>query len=137
MRRGQVGLPVESGSGTGGRGRPRQAGPACRWAAGEEAEAGWAGKEEGKRAGVRFPGLREEKEKREEGLGQAENELGKGKRFGIFLRRNKHIQLKFEFKEFKFKLKSKQIDNAMQHECNTNKKTLFNLEKQPIFIFLY
>ena len=46
-----------------GRGRPRQAGPSCRWAAGEEAEAGWAGKEEGKRAGVRFPGPREEKEK--------------------------------------------------------------------------
>ena len=76
----------ESPSPSRGRGRPRQAGPACRWAAGEEAEAGWAGKEEGKRAGVRFPGPREEKEK-EEGLGRAENELGKRKRFCIFLRR--------------------------------------------------
>ena len=105
-RRGAVGL-CKSPSSSRARGRPRQAGPTCRWAAGEEAKAGWAGKEEGKRAGVRFPRLREEKEKREEGLGQAENELGKGKRFGIFLRRNKHIQLKFEFKEFKFKLKPK------------------------------
>ena len=82
-------------------------------------------------------GLRERRRKRVERLGRAENELGKRKRFGIFLRRNKHIQLKFEFKEFKFKLKPKQIDNALQHDCNTNKKTLFNLEKQPIFIFLY
>ena len=51
---------------------------------------------------------RGKKRKREEGLGRAENELGKRKRFGIFLRRNKHIQLKFEFKEFKFKLNNKQ-----------------------------
>jgi len=68
-------------------------------------------------------------------LGRAENELGKRKRFGIFLRRNKHIQLKFEFKEFKFKLKLKQINNAPQHECNTNKKTLFNLENNKLLLF--
>ena len=97
--------------------------------------AGWAGGKEVGRLMVSWAAGR--KRKGEEGLGRAENELGKRKRFGIFLRRNKHIQLKFEFKEFKFKLKPKQIDNVLQHDCNTNKKTLFNLEKQPIFIFLY
>jgi len=66
-------------------------------------------------------------------LGRAEREKEEGERFCIFLRRNKHIQLKFEFKKFKFKLKLKQINNAPQHECNTNKKTLFNLENNKLF----
>ena len=67
-------------------------------------------------------------------LGWAEREKEEGERFCIFLRRNKHIQLKFEFKEFKFKLKLKQINNAPQHECNTNKKTLFNLENNKLLL---
>ena len=84
------------------------------------------------------PGKRKREGKGDLGrfLGWAEREKEEGERFCIFLRRNKHIKLKFEFKEFKLKLKLKQIKNAPQHECNTNKKTLFNLEKTTNIYFL-
>ena len=84
------------------------------------------------------PGKRKREGKGDLGrfLGWAEREKEEGEMFCIFLRRNKHIQLKFKFKEFKFKLKPKQIDNALQHECKTNQTTSINFGKFTNIYFL-
>ena len=121
------------------RSRPQaRAGP-TKWA--EQAD--WAAQKEKKKEGRRFGpvGLGSRGNRREErrkGEGDwAGLKQGRGRKvLHLFENGSKPIQIKFNFREFKIKLKLKRLNNALQHECNTNRTTSFNLENnQYIFPF--
>ena len=121
------------------RSRPQaRAGP-TKWA--EQAD--WAAQKEKNKEGRRFGpvGLGSRGNRREErrkGEGDwAGLKQGRGRKvLHLFENGSKPIQIKFNFREFKIKLKLKQLNNALQHECNTNRTTSFNLEiNQYIFPF--
>jgi hypothetical protein len=80
-RRGAAGL-CKSPSSSRARGRPRQAGPACRWAAGEEAGTGWAG---GRRwAGGRGLAREGGRKKKRRGWAGLESREKKGERKALY-----------------------------------------------------
>ena len=128
-----------------GRGRPRQVGPTCRRQRRGKRELGWK-KEFGpgfgrdkKRAAVWAAGKGKEKGEEGDWAGWAEKRWGEGEMFCIFFEIDSNLfNSNLNSGEFKLELNNKQWNNALRHECNTNKTTSFNFfENLPIFIFSY
>ena len=115
----------------------------ARWADKTGRASEWAAQKEKKKEGRIFGpvGLGSRGNRREErrkGDGDwAGLKQGRGRKvLHLFENGSKPIQIKLNFREFKIKLKLKQLNNALHHECNTNKTTSFNLKNnQYIFPF--